>query len=104
MRPEWPIESCHPGVPGLQIVFIEPDVESVAPEYFGELVGRFGIDSGVTQKDVSVPRNGPVPCFIILPLAIVSQLGPAARDRTFRRGELRKQRKTHGKCRSVRGR
>jgi hypothetical protein len=48
-------ESCLPGVAGLQMVLVEPDVEAVAAEDFRELASRLRVRAGVTEKDHTVP-------------------------------------------------
>jgi hypothetical protein len=40
-------EGGHPGFAGLEVVFVEPDVEVVAAEEFGELAGGLGVGTGV---------------------------------------------------------
>ena len=50
-------EGRHPSVARLQIVFVEPDTEAVAPKYFRKPPSRLRVCTGVTEKYVAL-ANG----------------------------------------------
>ena len=50
-------QSCHPGVAWLQIVFVEPDLKTVAAQYFRELTSRLRVCASVTEKYVALAQD-----------------------------------------------
>jgi len=40
----------------VQVVFVEPNIKTVAPKHISELAGSFRISTGMAQEDIALPN------------------------------------------------